>query len=117
MSRPMNQWRGGLPVGRVQQWLPISVSRVGCGYQGRLDGCWAPVRMRTLEQCSQSAHTRVGHGVGPLFPDQAARMFRPGAITSGFKMSGVIEFGGGEGVIPTLVLPVMTVARGLELDP
>uniref|UniRef100_A0A5K1GRD8 Uncharacterized protein n=1 Tax=Nymphaea colorata TaxID=210225 RepID=A0A5K1GRD8_9MAGN len=62
--------------------------------------------------------------VGPLFPDQAARMFRPGAITSGFKISDVIEFGPreenlattGEGVTPTLVLPVMMVAKGLELE-
>ncbi|KAF3787880.1 hypothetical protein EJ110_NYTH09633 [Nymphaea thermarum] len=62
MSCPMNQWRGWRPGGRVQQWLPISVSRVGCGHQGRLDGCWAPVRMRALEQCSQSTHVRAGHG-------------------------------------------------------
>ncbi|KAF3787879.1 hypothetical protein EJ110_NYTH09632 [Nymphaea thermarum] len=62
--------------------------------------------------------------VGPLFLDQAARMFSPGAITSGFKISGVIEFGPreenlattGEGVTPTLVLPVVMVAKGLELE-
>ncbi|KAF3787211.1 hypothetical protein EJ110_NYTH22287 [Nymphaea thermarum] len=51
-------------------------------------------------------------------------MFKPGAITSGFKISGVIGFGPreeklaitGEGFTPSLVLPNRMVAVGLGLE-
>ncbi|KAF4401992.1 hypothetical protein G4B88_017504 [Cannabis sativa] len=35
----------------------------------------------------------MGRPVGPNAPDQPARMLTPGAMMSGFSISGVIEFG------------------------
>ncbi|CAN6482124.1 unnamed protein product [Victoria cruziana] len=51
-------------------------------------------------------------------------MFTPGAITSGFRISGVMELGPreekraitGKGLTPTLVLPVAMVALGVGFE-
>ncbi|GER30236.1 ATP synthase subunit alpha [Striga asiatica] len=62
--------------------------------------------------------------VGPIRPDHPARMFTPGAIRSGFRISGVMELGPrelkaattGDGWIPTLVPSKEIVAVGLGSD-
>uniref|UniRef100_A0A8R7U3L5 Uncharacterized protein n=1 Tax=Triticum urartu TaxID=4572 RepID=A0A8R7U3L5_TRIUA len=62
--------------------------------------------------------------VGPALPVHAARMFTPGPMMSGFRISGVIMFGprdenaatNGEGRTSTCVPATTIVAVGLDSD-